>query len=525
MDTTSKYTEQETLHIKTYFAYLISISIIMFIAIGFQISGKMRFAEYFPTLVLAIITVFISFIIYWKMKNKKKAAFLMYLVSFMTVIAPLFAKFKYASSFGWTFALTSYNSSALLLMIMFATALFLDEKLFVIISIFAITAWALFVYIAIANGAEYSNDSIVNGEVYTGVIIFREYFFIAMGATMSFMAFRWIRIINLFALRTAKQKEEIQLRVIQMQNMNLEVKNRVDNLLKEVETQDHLVVKFNEKMQNQAATFEEISATLEELRGSAESIHNSTMDQIDGNTRMDEIIDDFKNIKIETKSNLNSTYDGIKNVSDHTTEANNKMIEVEETMNTIARQSEKIAETITIIVDIADRINLLSLNASIEAARAGDHGKGFAVVADEVGKLAFQTTESIKEIDKVLALNNNVTGKGVLVIKDSSGMIKNMIGKMSGSTENIKILQDSLMVEEKYINSIIKQMETNISLAKTISTGADEQKNAIETTGNALENLNDIVNEMVREINELAQSSKNVMDNARDLLKQAEEAV
>ncbi|MFA5518557.1 MAG: methyl-accepting chemotaxis protein [Spirochaetota bacterium] len=525
MDTTSRYTEKEALHIKTYFAYFVSLSIIMFIAIGFQISSGMTFGEYFPTLVLAIITAFISFIIYWKIRNRKKATFLMYLVSFMTVIAPFLAKFKYASTFGWTFSLTSYNSSALLLMLMFATALFLDEKLFVIISIFSITAWILFIYIAIANGAEYSNDSIVNGEIYTGVIIFREYFFILMGATMSFMAFRWIRIINSFAVQTGKQKEEIQLHITQMRNMNLEVKNRVDNLLKEVETQDQLVVRFNEKMQSQAATFEEISATLEELRGSAESIHNSTMDQIDGNMRMDEIIDDFKNIKIETKANLNSTYDGIKGISDRTTEANDKMIEVEETMNTIARQSEKIAATITIIVDIADRINLLSLNASIEAARAGEHGKGFAVVADEVGKLAFQTTESIKEIDKVLALNNDVTGKGVLVIKDSSTMIKNMIGKMSGSTENIKILQDSLMVEEKYINSIIRQMEANISLSKTIGTGTDEQKNAIESTGNALENLNDIVNEMVREINELAQSSKNIMDNARDLLKQAEEII
>jgi methyl-accepting chemotaxis protein len=201
------------------------------------------------------------------------------------------------------------------------------------------------------------------------------------------------------------------------------------------------------------------------------------------------------------------------------------MVEVEETMSVIAKQSEKISETITIIVDIADRINLLSLNASIEAARAGEHGKGFAVVADEVGKLAFQTTESIKEIEKVLALNNNVTEKGVLVIKDSSSMIKDMINRMAGSTDNIKILQDSLMVEEKYINSIIKQMESNINLAKNIGAGTDEQKNAIESTSNALENLNDIVSEMVSEINDLAQSSRNIMENARDLMKKAEEAV
>ena len=525
MDMTAHYTGKEALHIKTSFAYMLSLFIIMSIGIGFQIYSGMTFAEYFPTLVLSVVAVLIAFTIYRKKKNKKSAIFLMYLVSFLTVTAPFIAKLKYASTYGWTFALSSYNSSTLLLMLMFITALFLNEKLFIIISIYTNTGWALFVYAAIAGGAEYSYDSVVNGEVYLGVIILREYFFVLMGATISFVAFRWIRIVNSFEVRTARQNEEIQMRITQMQEMNLEVKNRVDNLLKEVETQDLLVGKFNEKMQSQAATFEEISATLEELRGSAESIHNSTMDQIDGNVRMDEIIDDFKNIKSETKFNLNSTYDGIKGVSDRTTEANKKMVEVEETMSIIAKQSEKISETITIIVDIADRINLLSLNASIEAARAGEHGKGFAVVADEVGKLAFQTTESIKEIEKVLALNNSVTEKGVLVIKDSSAMIKDMINQMAGSTDNIKILQDSLMVEEKYINSIIKQMEANINLAKNIGTGTDEQKNAIESTSNALENLNDIVSEMVREITDLAQSSKNIMENARDLLKKAEEAV
>jgi methyl-accepting chemotaxis protein len=105
-------------------------------------------------------------------------------------------------------------------------------------------------------------------------------------------------------------------------------------------------------------------------------------------------------------------------LSDKTTIANEKLSEVESAINTIAEQSGKISDTVSIIIDIADKINLLSLNASIEAARAGDHGKGFAVVADEIGKLAFLTTESIKEIEKVLSINNSITKKGVDVIKD-----------------------------------------------------------------------------------------------------------
>jgi methyl-accepting chemotaxis protein len=238
---------------------------------------------------------------------------------------------------------------------------------------------------------------------------------------------------------------------------------------------------------------------------------------------MDEIIDDFKNIKSETKGNLNQTYTGMQKLSDKTTIANEKLSEVESAINTIAEQSGKISDTVSIIIDIADKINLLSLNASIEAARAGDHGKGFAVVADEIGKLAFLTTESIKEIEKVLSINNSITKKGVDVIKDSSLVIKEMLNEMAGSTEHIKILQDSIMVEEKYINSIIKQMEQNISLAKAIGAGTDEQKSALENTSDALENLNAIVSEMVSEINDLARSSKTIFASAKDLMKTAEE--
>ncbi len=67
-------------------------------------------------------------------------------------------------------------------------------------------------------------------------------------------------------------------------------------------------------------------------------------------------------------------------------------------VNNIAANSEKINKITDVIEKIANKTNLLSLNAAIEAARAGEHGKGFAVVADEVGKLALNSAESSQEI-------------------------------------------------------------------------------------------------------------------------------
>jgi methyl-accepting chemotaxis protein len=504
---------------------MISLTMGLLTAITFQVIAKVSAAEILPIVFITVICITLSFMIYHNKKKHKDSGILIWILSFITLSIPFIAKMGYVRKFGWTLALESYNSSIVIVFMIFISSLFLKNRLFQVISVTGITIWSVFVYIALKSGAEFSYNVVNNGIIFHGVIPTREFFFIITTAIISYVLNRWIRLINDFMDTTEIQNEEIHKRVHQMEDINSEIKEKMTSLLTEVESQNELVVKFNDKMQNQAATFEEISATLEELRGSSENIHNTTLEQIDGNVRMDEIIADFKNIKTETKANLNATYNGIKNVSDKTTFANEKLIDVESTMNTIAEQSGKISDTVSIIIDIADKINLLSLNASIEAARAGDHGKGFAVVADEIGKLAFLTTESIKEIEKVLALNNSVTGKGVTVIKDSSHVIKEMINEMSGSTDNIKVLQDSLMVEEKYINSIIRQMEENITLAKSIGNGTDEQKNAIENTSNAVEDLNQIVSEMVSEINELAVSSGNIFKNAGELMKRAEETV
>lgn len=519
------YNAGETLLIKTSFSYMVSFAITMIVGIAFLFISKVSISETIGPIIITITCCSLSYLTFRLLKKKKDATIPIWFTTFLSIAIPLVAKFKYAASLGWTFALSSYNSSALLVIMIFLSSLYLREKLLLSITIVSTLIWSLFVYLAVTNGAEYSFDAFTNGQIYHGVVLTREIFFIATGVLIASIAYRWVMIINQFVRRTSVQHNEIQKRVQQMQEMNGVIKDKMSTLFSEVGSQNELIVKFNDKMQSQAATFEEISATLEELRGSSESIHNTTIEQIDGNVKMEEIIDDFKNIKIETKSNLNSTYTGIQSVSDKTTLANEKLTDVESTMNTIAEQSGKISDTVSIIIDIADKINLLSLNASIEAARAGEHGRGFAVVADEIGKLAYLTTSSIKEIENVLSLNNTVTKKGVDVIKDSASVIKEMIDEMTGSTGNIKILQDSLMVEEKYINSIIRQMEANITLAKSIGTGTDEQKNALENTSNALEDLNLIVSEMVTEINDLARSSGIIFTSAKELIKKAEESI
>ncbi len=81
-----------------------------------------------------------------------------------------------------------------------------------------------------------------------------------------------------------------------------------------------------------------------------------------------------------------------------------------ETMSQLKAMSSEITQVLGMITEIADKTNLLALNASIEAARAGEHGRGFAVVADEVKQLAESTKQATEEIREVVSTFERETG-------------------------------------------------------------------------------------------------------------------
>jgi methyl-accepting chemotaxis protein len=142
-----------------------------------------------------------------------------------------------------------------------------------------------------------------------------------------------------------------------------------------------------------------------------------------------------------------------------------KMAHMVEVVNSIAANSEKINKITVVIEKIANKTNLLSLNAAIEAARAGEHGKGFAVVADEVGKLAVNSAESSQEIAQLVQHAVAETRRAVLAVQEVSA---DMARIESGSQETDDMLQRIAGALEEQ-STAVEQINANLSSVNNIA--------------------------------------------------------
>ena len=151
-----------------------------------------------------------------------------------------------------------------------------------------------------------------------------------------------------------------------------------------------------------------------------------------------------------------------------------KMDEMVKVVNNIATNSEKINKITDVIEKIANKTNLLSLNAAIEAARAGEHGKGFAVVAEEVGKLALNSAESSQEIAGLVKQAVEEARSAVTAVMDVSQDMSGIERETQATDEMLQRIVAALEQQGAAVDQINANLSNLDQIARSNSSASEE---------------------------------------------------
>lgn len=196
-----------------------------------------------------------------------------------------------------------------------------------------------------------------------------------------------------------------------------------------------------------------------------------------------------------------------KQSKEYASKSNAEMQRMMQAMEDLKKSSGEIAKIIKVIDEIAFQTNILSLNAAVEAARAGDAGKGFAVVAEEVRSLAQRSAQAAKDTTTIIESNINLSENGSYIAKEvqqSVSEIDEQSKKVSDLLDEISVATDEQAQGIQQINQAISQMET--VLASNAQT-AEESSAASKALYAQTLNLNDIITDL----NELVNGASNTI--------------
>ena len=180
-----------------------------------------------------------------------------------------------------------------------------------------------------------------------------------------------------------------------------------------------------------------------------------------------------------------------KDTKDKAIVGTNMMDEMVKSVSDINQASNEINKIIKVIDDIAFQTNILALNASVEAARAGVHGKGFAVVAEEVKNLANRSQTAARETNQLIANSLQLADEGSKIARDTQGALSSIVDSidklaevMSGIEQiSIVVQQNSATAQESAASS--EQMSSQSNVMRSLI----EQFKLRDSSGGSIGNI------------------------------------
>ena len=316
--------------------------------------------------------------------------------------------------------------------------------------------------------------------------------------------------------------------IMKVSNVTVQIKNELAASTEQTSSAINEIAANNTSMKKQVQTLNgtiiETSSSTNEIAANVKSLGSIIEEQaalaVEATAAVNEMIASIQSVAAISESKKNST----KNLVERSETGSGKLDETNQIIHEVAGSIGNIQEMMSIINNIASQTNLLSMNAAIEAAHAGDAGKGFAVVADEIRKLAENTADNAKNIEQVIGTiignierashSGDETKKAFNEIQSEIRTTEQALNEISYSTKELAIGGEEILKAMSRLSEVSENSRTGAEemgkgsammaeamvdvehISGLVTNGMEEIALGIEEISQALHNINEMTHKL-----------------------------